>query len=256
MRKFLALLACGALLTGCSVPEATSVEVYYVGDTPSGFRLFVENAQISAGSNLEEKVLGDLISGQLQPIDPDYTNLWGVGNSLKSLSVEGDSATIDLAQPQLNVGAESEALAIEQLVWTLTELNPAITEVRILVNGEAVESLAGHVDATNPFVRGDATATLSAVQILSLKDGGRAASDLTITGEACTFEANVAWTLSRLGKIEKQGSTTAAQACPTRSTWSVELKGIEPGEYTFTVTELSAKDGSIVAKDDKRFVVE
>ncbi|MFH1277642.1 MAG: GerMN domain-containing protein [Candidatus Eisenbacteria bacterium] len=48
-------------------------------------------------------------------------------------------------------GTSSEILAIRSLVRTLAASFPEVVRVGILVNGSAVESLGGHVDARHPF---------------------------------------------------------------------------------------------------------
>lgn len=48
-------------------------------------------------------------------------------------------------------GTSSEILAIRSLVRTLAASFPEVVRVGILVDGNAVESLGGHVDARHPF---------------------------------------------------------------------------------------------------------
>jgi hypothetical protein len=79
---------------------------------------------------------------------------------------------------------------------------------------------------------------------------------VTASGFACTFEANVAWQLVRDGSVIDQGSTLAAEACPTRSSFAVELGELESGIYTLKVMEYSAKDGKLSSMDTKTFMVE
>ena len=75
------------------------------------------------------------------------------------------------------------------------------------------------------------------------------------TKNACTFEANVVWTLLKDRKVIEEGFTTAAAACPDRSAWKVSLPELKPGEYVFEAKEFSAEDGSLFALDDKKFVI-
>jgi hypothetical protein len=79
--------------------------------------------------------------------------------------------------------------------------------------------------------------------------------NVTLSGMACTFEANVVWTIRQGSKTVKTGSTTAAEACPTWSPWSVVVHGLAAGAYTAEVADYSAKDGSLLMRDTKNFTV-
>jgi hypothetical protein len=229
--------------------------VFFAVNQPTSIRLISETQAIDAGSNTVRDVLAGLIDGSIQPVDADYVNLWGHGSALLDAVMVGAQLTLDLHLGTLNLGAEAESRAIGQLVWTATELDPTITSVRFVVDGQATESLAGHVDATGPFTREPATDVLNSVQILSPTEGGSFSSPATATGVACTFEANVAWTLTSGGQPVAEGTTLAAQACPTRSAWQLSVGALAPGNYELIVTEFSARDGAVVSTDSKRFAV-
>jgi spore germination protein GerM len=231
------------------------VTLFFAVNQPTSIRLISETQTLTAASGTVRDVLANLIDGTLQPVDPDYVNLWGHGSALLDVVAAGTLLTLDLHLGALNLGAEAESRAIGQVVWTATELDPTIESVRFLVDGMATESLAGHVDATNPFSREPATDVLNSVQILSPTEGGSVSSPVTATGVACTFEAHVAWTLTSGGQPVAEGTTLAGEACPTRSAWQIPFGALAPANYELTVTEYSAQDGSVAAIDSKRFVV-
>jgi len=232
---------------------------YFVGDTSMGFRLYKEVQPVS----VTENELGDdkglnaltmLINGQLPPYDGNYQTLWKSGSKINSLTRDDAVATVDLSLGRLNVGAESEQRAIDQIVWTLTENDPSITSVKFTVDGLAVESLAGHVDASVPFTRQPDYEVFATVWI-DLLDKTDLESPVTITGTACTFEANVAWELLQNNEVINSGSTIAGEACPVRSPWKVELGALAAGDYVFRAFENSAKDGSLINEDTKSFTI-
>jgi hypothetical protein len=262
MRKLSLVLL--LLLTACSpqpvdsnaTTETKTVDVYFVADTPRGLKLFSESREFTTtAGNFPTEVLSQLISGELQPLDPDYLNLWDNSNSLNQVLVSGARATIDLKLGKLNVGSEGELRAIEQLVWTLTGISPFLTTVRFLVDGSPIESFAGHIDTTVDFKRSADYEVLNPVQIQSINEGAELTNPIIFSGEACTFEANVVWELSQNGIQIDRGFTTAGAACPQRSKWIVELKELAAGSYEFAAIEYSAEDGSLFAVDSKRFEI-
>lgn len=258
MKRFLSLLLTTFLLIGCSTeatPRTVDVKIYFVADTPRGFKLFSEVQEVKEQEDLAEFVISQLISGVITPKDPDYVNLWDGSHSLNSISYNGSLATIDFSLGKLNVGSEGEQRAIDQLVWTLTELNDRVERVRFTVDGESVESFAGHVDTSGEFARATDYEVLNPIQIESIVEGDSLSNPVTITGNACTFEANVVWTLFKDGQEIEEVFTSATAACPERSAWKVSFEDLEPGAYSFEAKEFSAEDGSLFAIDDKNFVI-
>jgi hypothetical protein len=262
MKRVVVLAVFLLLMTGCAqnttekVSENTNpISVYFVADTPRGFKLFSEERIFSAVDDIELQVISDLVSGKTLPLDPDYVNLWGGTNRVNSVSIAGSVGTVDLGELSLNVGAEGEQRAIDQIVWTLTALAPEVKSVAFTVNGKTIESFAGHVDTTATFERAIDYEVLNPIQINSINQGAELTSPVTISGQACTFEANVVWKLFQNGIALKNGFTTATAGCPDRGNWSISLENLEPGEYTIQVLEYSAEDGSLFAIDDKQFTI-
>ena len=263
MKRIALLIATLLLVTGCTQSttervweDGVAAKFYFVSDTPRGLKLFAEEQISSDFYDLKLQVISDLVSGKVTPLDPDYTNIWGGTNTVNSVSVNGSVATVDLGEVSLNVGAEGEQRAIDQIVWTLTSLAPEVKTVAFTVNGEIVESFAGHVDTTAQFARAIDYEVLNPIQISSLNDGAKLVAPVTVSGQACTFEANVVWKLLKDGKVFKEGFTTATSGCPDRGDWNVSFENLESGEYVIQAIEYSAEDGSLFAKDDKIFSVE
>jgi hypothetical protein len=263
MKRIALLMALLLSVAGCSNgatekvwENGIPVSFYFVADTPRGFKLFSEVKNLLAREgDLNLQVVSDLVSGKVAPIDSDYINLWGGTNTVNSVSVADSVATVDLGELSLNVGAESEQRAIDQIVWTLTEFAPDVKSVRFTVNGETVESFAGHVDTTGVFERAIGYEVLNPIQISSINQGAELTSPVTISGQACTFEANVVWKLYQEGTVVQEGFTTASSGCPERGQWSITISDLAPGNYTIAGVEYSAEDGSLFAIDDKDFVI-
>lgn len=232
-----------------------SVALYFVGDTSQGLRLYREFRKVPIASGHSKGIasLQYLVAAGTKATDKDYTNLWGNGSTINSVTQSGSIATVDITIKNLIVGSASEMSAIDQLVWTLTANEKSVKKVRFTSQGKPLESFAGHVDSTGTFTRELSYEVLAPIWVTTTAK--TLSNPVTITGTACTFEAGVAWTLKKAGKVEKSGSTTAAQACPVRSVWSVSLGTLKAGDYVFTAIDYSAKDGSVNQEDSKTFTV-
>ena len=231
------------------------VKIYFVSDTGTSLRLFDErHAAPGINSDSTKDALTALLSG-IKPIDPDYVNLWGPDSRLNSLTIVGDLATVDLHYTSLNVGAEGEMRAIEQILWTLKSNNEQIKQVEFLRDGAPMETFAGHVDATSIFIIDEGYQSLATVD-LDIEDGQEIEEPFKVTGLACTFEANVPWELIQGKTIVDSGSVLAKEACPTRSSFAIELGDLAPGKYVLRVWESSMKDGSLINEDTKTFIVQ
>lgn len=275
MRKLFTALFAASLLLGCTSPTASpsasstspaptasieyeTFEVFFVTDTPKGFRLVSELRDFPVSDQTATDVLAGLINGEVQPLDSDYTNLWGETNQLLSIDESESLLTLDLSPIQLNVGAEAEARAIEQLVWTATAVIRDIP-IQFTVDGKFVETFAGHVDTSVPFERNETYEVLNDVQLTYPNQDEVVSNPLVVQGMACTFEANVVWELWSLDGVDTlvdSGSTTAEIACPDRSTFQVHLGELESGAYEIKVMDYSAKDGALTSIDTKTFSVE
>ena len=243
-----------------SAPAAseTEVEVFFAHNQPSRLTLISERHTVvlEPGADAVEVVVGALVDGRLRPTDPDYSTLWGTGeNTLRSTTREGSTLVLDVSLGGLSVGAEAESIAIAQLVWTATAIDPTIESVRLTVNGASVDALAGHVDVTGPFSREAPETVLSPVQIDEPTHGTALSSPVSASGVACVFEAAFTWRMEGPDGETREGAGMAAEACPARAPWSLDLGDLSPGAYVLTVVELSARDGSIASSDSKSCTV-
>jgi hypothetical protein len=241
------------------IDDLQNYAFYFTSETAQGFRLVREVHQVSKVEN----DLGDdkgfnslvmLVDGQLPPFDGDHRTLWNNGTKVNSVSVVEGIATVDLSLGRISLGAESEQRAIDQMVWTLIENDPTVTSVKFTIDGLVSESLAGHVDFSQAFTLAPSYEVLASAWI-DLLDRSDVSNPVSITGSACTFEANVAWELTKGGDVVSSGATTAATACPDRSDWSIDLGELAPGNYVLKVSDTSAEDGSLIFEDTKAFTV-
>lgn len=230
-----------------------TVAMYYVGKTKNGLRLYREFRSIMSTDDVGLYSLRTLVRNKHHPLDMDYFNLWGNGSLINYVHYAGSRAVVDLAVVPLNVGAETEMRAIDQLVWTLTANHPSTTSVTFTSGGKPFESFAGHVDAHQRFSRELHYEVLAPVwvdQVASVLT-----SPVIMRGTACTFEAGVHWQLFRNGELIRENLVTASGACPIRGGWSVNLGALRAGKYYFVAQDISAKDGSVDQEDSKEFTI-
>jgi len=242
-----------------SVDDIQDYSFSFVSETSQGFRLVQEVQQVSKAENDlgDDKGLNSLImlvNGQLPPFDGDHRTLWNNGTKVNSVTTNNGVATVDLTLGRISFGSESEQQAIYQIVWTLVANDPTVTSVKFTVDGVVSESLAGHVDFAQTFVLAPSYEVLASVWI-NLLDRSDVTNPVSISGSACTFEANVAWELTKGGDVVSSGAATAATACPDRSDWSIELGELGAGNYVLKVSDFSAEDGSAIFEDTKAFTV-
>ncbi|WP_379129356.1 GerMN domain-containing protein [Paenibacillus sp. sgz500958] len=84
--------------------------------------------------------------------NPELIPLWGK-IELNSLKFEDGQIVMDIHKPdEAQLGAGGEAFALSALTQTLFQF-PEVQSVELLVDGEQVESLMGHVDLEHPMTR-------------------------------------------------------------------------------------------------------
>lgn len=237
-------------------PETEEVELYFAVSHPTDIDLIPETHELEVESDGDvlEAALAAITEGTIAPTDPDYANLWRAV-PLRGVEREGDVLRVDLGGLLQGVGAEAEFVAIEQLVWTATGIEPGIRALMFTVDGETVETLGGHADARGEFSRGLPESTLSPLQIDAPAEGATVMSPLRASGIACVFEATFGWELLQNGMVVEEGFAMSDESCPTRAPWSLDLGSRPAGEYTLVITEYSMKDGSVASTDTKTFTV-
>lgn len=262
-------------------PDPVLVPVYYLGEVSfqfgesgemqTGFRLFREWAEAD-GNERAGTLVATAVERMFEPpTDPDYSTPWNSDVDVLEISHEGGVVNVDLTGPvqDMNVGAESAELAVQQLVYTVQGVlavmkdDAAKDPVRILVDGAPIGDLWGHVDASEPIARAPRTGTQAPIWIIEPQDSAAVEQPVTVSGVAevfegnvRVFEGNVSWRLLQNGTEVDSGFTTASQGAPGLGDYSFELGGLDPGEYVVEVFESSALDGSPINMDTKQFTIE
>ena len=250
--------------TGATRPapvKGTRVAVYYLGPggganpRPVLYREF-RDADRSRGA-IRAAVEAML---RLRPLDADYESLWPRATRVNGVTVDGEVATVDLsaaARSRGAAGAQEEA-SVQQLVHTVTAAAPGVTGVRLRFDGRTEDSLWGHVDTTGTLRRAPHRSALGAVWVVEPAYGSRVARTFTVAGVSSTFEAGVAWHVTRPGSGDKLAhGVTMGGGAPGRGPFSVTvtLPAGTRGDVVFTAFDWSEKDGSVLDSDTKTYRV-
>ena len=181
-----------------------------------------------------------------------------VPSTFAQIRLGGSEIGVVLSQPgKAGLTDEQQRVAVQQVVWAVTAGVQQDKPVRITVEGGGPifeRQPAGVYKRPAPDQVGRDVAP---IWVDGPSEGSAlpASSAVVITGQACTFEANVAWRLEQGGTSVKNGAVTASVACPSLGSWRVDLGILRTGDYTFHAIETSAKDGSVTADQKLTFTV-
>ena len=89
------------------------------------------------------------------PKETELTSIFPRGAKLNGVTVDNGTAYVDFSETLQRYfvgGSTGEELLVTSLVDTLTEF-PEIKRVQILIDGAEIETLAGHMDLSEPLTR-------------------------------------------------------------------------------------------------------
>lgn len=243
------------------LPERTvSVEVFFVGDTPRGPRLFAERHAVDADDPLNAAA-ALLTSGGAK--DPDYRTLLPQG-SFGTIGHDGDSFLVPVPddgwrQPVDQTTKEAR-LAVQQLVYTLQAVQGADDPVQVILGDSEEKTLFG-VDVEGGVSAIDEITVRGLVNVLSPVEEETVSGSFTAEGMASSFEATVPWEVrDASGAVVVDGFTTAEGWVERLYPWTaeVDVSSLRPGEYTFAAMtdDPSGGEGGGPTEDTKTIVVE
>lgn len=126
--------------------------LYFVKSTPTEFWLVPELRPVR-GEDPLRAALEELVRG---PVSPQLTGLIPRETRVLGVTVRDFIAYPDFSRDitRLAVGSRGEVLVLAAIANTLIKF-PGVEKVRILVEGRPVDSLAGHVDLSEPIGRNE-----------------------------------------------------------------------------------------------------
>lgn len=126
----------------------------YFSDDQALF-LIPEEREILKTDNKNEllkKVAEELVKG---PTQKNLSLTMPQGVKVNSTKLEKDLVTVDFSKElQTNHwgGSAGEMMTVYSIVNTLTQF-PEVTQVQILIDGQKVDSISGHLDISQPLIR-------------------------------------------------------------------------------------------------------
>lgn len=141
-----------AVETVSQEPPVMREIILYFSDPRAEF-LVAENREIAeCGADREcvRAVIEELLLGPRDPL----ISVLPPQASLLSVEIDGQTAVLDFSRDLITRhpgGSISELLTVHALANTVAVNFPHLRQVRILVAGEAVETLKGHVDVRAPI---------------------------------------------------------------------------------------------------------
>ena len=132
--------------------EDMKVKVYYPDE--SGLRLVEVEREIEVARD-SDKYAAAVEAMMTPPTETELTEIFPKRAKLLNVDVQDGVATVNFdegLQKHFVGGSAGETFLIGSVVNALTNFNE-IKEVRILIDGEEIESLAGHMDLSAPLER-------------------------------------------------------------------------------------------------------
>jgi hypothetical protein len=140
-------------LTPAPTEPRVKAKLYWASGANDGSLTAVTvDLQLSADPALRAKqVLNTLLAG---PVDMELRTLPPDAVLLAFYLLPDGTAIADFSEAMASSipsGIESEQQAVDSIVRTLAANVPQIARIKILIHGQEAETLAGHLDLTNPF---------------------------------------------------------------------------------------------------------
>lgn len=225
--------------TGATPVRSTS-PVYWLGSSKTRTLLYREWVP-TQGYSMQGAVEA-MLGGSL-PKDKDFSTPWRPAPVRVERS--GGVITVDLgaaAFSNRNVGSEVAALAVQQLVHTVTAVsNSPGVPVRVLVDGATGYEAWGVLRLGDPIARDPSV--IAPVWAIEPQEGETVrAGRVTVKGAGTGFEGVLAWDVVDANRrVVRSGTATGgAEGRPKEFTFTVQLR---PGRYTLTIYQPDESDG-------------
>lgn len=221
-------------------------DVWFVRQQESGLWLEPETVPLDEATvGVLRAAVEAIIKGET--VNPDLVSLVPPGTRLLDVRIEDGLALIDMSADIVRAagGSAQELAFAQQLAQTASQFD-TVDAVRLLVEGEPVDELWGHVDWSEPLTADPQM--LSPIIIERPAWGaGQPAGPVTASGTSNTFESTVELRLiDPDGTVVEETFTTAAQPdVGQRGPWehTFDVEATTPGTWTLEAVEPDPSGG-------------
>ncbi|MBO4401637.1 MAG: GerMN domain-containing protein [Selenomonadaceae bacterium] len=144
--------------TAPSTPRERNIDIKVYFPDEAGINLVAVKRRIRITS--ENQKYEDAVKIIMaNPKEMELTSIFPRGAKLNKITLENGTAYVDFSETLQRYfvgGSTGEELLVTSLVDTLTEF-PEVKRVQILIDGEEIETLAGHMDLSEPLTRNGST---------------------------------------------------------------------------------------------------
>ncbi|MDS1029118.1 GerMN domain-containing protein [Bacillota bacterium LX-D] len=129
--------------------------LYFIGSTETDFYLQPVKRSVPKNEATPLRALEELFKGPDK--DQNIEAIAPQGTKLLSFKITNGIATVNLNRAfmeNMNAGSNMEELILASIVNTLTEFTD-IKKVQILIEGQVVDSIGGHVETSLPLERNE-----------------------------------------------------------------------------------------------------
>ncbi|MFY1632481.1 Gmad2 immunoglobulin-like domain-containing protein [Solwaraspora sp. WMMB335] len=231
-----------------------TLPVYYAGEVDGRLRLYREFHQFeltAAGTvpELRAAITEMLTAARLR--DPDYRTLWPTGAAVSSVWTQYGMVGVNIADARVaNLDEPAAQAAVQQLAWTVAGVVGGDPEILLLIDGEPVPRLWGHVDTSQAFTKAPALDALGLLWLIEPQHGATVRGTFTVHLAGSVFEATAQLRVRRGNQVVHEQFVTLDAGAPGRGEASVELT-LPPGDYT-----VEAYEESMVSGGGKRNLVD
>ena len=222
-------------------------------------RVFLREATGGSRDDQVQQAVTTLVTGVApdgQKLNPyNYQQPWNPGTTA-TVTVADNLITVTLSQPgRVGLIAAQQKIAVQSLVWTATAAAHMTVPVRVEVTGGRPAFATRPAGNYSRPASTESYVDLVPIWVDTPNLGATMSSPVTVTGEACVFEAQFSWELLQGTTVVKSGNARATIGCPDRGTYVIELGSLAGGTYTIRAWEVSMKDGSVAYETRVPFTV-
>ena len=222
---------------------ADSVEAWYVRSAVRGPFVEPEQRQLASPTvGVARAAFTEVITGD--PHGPGLSTMAPAGTQVLGVNRKDDLLILDVSEEirSTGTGSAGEIAFAQQLAHTATQF-PGVRSVRLLVEGERISELWGHLDWSAP-IKPDKFAISPVVVTKPTHAAVIPPGKTTFTGTANTFEATVELRLiDPSGAVAKETFTTATCGTGCRGDWAHTFTVTKPGRWKLVAAESDPSGG-------------